>query len=142
MSALRTARFSQKSFTLRGVSFFVLALALATGSPAMAQNFFGPSSTTGPDPITVGSLLDVTDVDLQALDYMQLPFEELLVEVELAGELYTLSLFPYSVRSVIDEDLEDVGTGNLTRCALAAVRCSRSPDPKCARASTASRSRP
>ena len=125
MSSLRTARFSHSSAATRVVAIAVLVLSLVTVSPTLAQNFFGPSSTSGPDPITVGSLLNVSDVEIQALDKIDLPFSEVLMEVELAGDLYTLSMSPYSIRSDLFEVLVDDGTGVLKRVEPPPIRTRR-----------------
>lgn len=125
MSSLRTARFSHSSAATRVVAFAVLAFSLVTWSPASAQNFFGPSSNSGPDPITIGSLLNVSEVSVQALDSIALPLDERLFEVDLGGERYTLSLVPYTVRSDIFEVLVDDGSGDLTRVEPPPIRTRR-----------------
>ena len=94
---------------------FVTILALLSLPMVEAQSPFGSSSQPDPDPIALAAQMGVSDLSVQSLPFFTVPDSpELIVEVEIAGQFVTLSLFPHSVRGDEFRVLVDDGSGTLT----------------------------
>ncbi|MGA1534128.1 MAG: M12 family metallo-peptidase [Planctomycetota bacterium] len=95
---------------------------------AEGQSGFGgaPGGPSLPDPALVAPLLETSSVEVRTLDFIEVPgTADILVEVEFAGQLLTLSLTPHSVRGDAFRVLVDDGSGTLTEVEPPPIRTRR-----------------
>lgn len=99
----------------RVIPLFLSAILLGFLSTSKADAQFGTGPQAAPDPAALAPLVSVSDLTVQPLQFLTAPDSpELLVEIELAGQIVTLSLFPHSIRGDEFRVLTDDGTGTLT----------------------------